>query len=789
MVLMKKNYIIYCLLLLLTCCPQLLFSQGNDPATVGTIKGLVKSDKTGEPIFSANVTYAPGKGTTTDFDGLFTMDLPAGNYYLAVSYLGMKTAYKTVRLDAGKTVDVTFSLIDSINTIDITVVSGGKYKQSIGEQTVSMEILSPTFISNSNATSIDKALDKVPGVNMVGEQVNIRGGAGYSAGAGSRVMMLMDGLPLMRPDNGIIDFASLPMDNIQQIEIIKGASSALYGSSALNGIINLITANATEEDYTKLTMFYGFYENPFSGKKKDLIWWDSRPMFGGANFAHRKRFKHVDLVISGSAFQDASYLYGNEQRRLNTFFKLRYRSKKNDRLSMGVNGNISAQSGGFFFLWKNWGNTPNENITDSSGIYLDQYIQALDAGQTDATIPSSIRNNIPRDAFAYLPAEIGEFNSTPVSIDPWLSYFDKKNNQHSVKTRFYRTRFNNTSGESSIANQAYGEYNFISEMKRLGLNFVTGVAGYYTNVTSETFGQRHAVNGAAFFQIDKKFFQKLTLNFGVRAEVNQMDTLKPEIYPIIRSGINFQASEATYIRASFGQGYRYPTIAEKYVATRRSGVSVIPNPELESEYGWNAEIGVKQLLQISNDWKGYVDIAGFITQYTNMIEFLLVEGVLTTQAQNYTDARISGLDVSLVGQGKVFSIPVNIMVGYTYISPIDLNYDGNPDNPDGKYLTFRFKHSAKADAEATYKKITLGITGTYFSFMKNIGQFGINNVTGYRKENDKGEAVLDIRAGYNLTDNAKVSVIVKNITNNQYTLRPAFMEAPRNYTFQVSYLF
>lgn len=763
----------------------MLFAQTNN----GTIKGKVSVQKTGEPIFSATVTYGPGQGTTTDFDGLFSMDLPAGHYNLEVSYIGMKTAYKTVRLEAGETVELTFSLHDSLTQIDIIVVSGTKYATSIGEQTVSMEILSPTFISNSNATSIDKALDKVPGVNMIGEQVNIRGGAGYAAGAASRVMMLMDGLPLMKPDNGIIDFASLPMDNIQQVEVIKGASSALYGSSALNGIINLITSNANDEDYTKLTMFYGFYENPFKGKKSDLIWWDSRPMFGGANFAHRKRFKHVDLVVSGSAFQDASYLYGNQQRRLNTFFKLRYRSKKNDRLSMGVNGNISAQSGGFFFLWKNWANTPDANITDSSGIYLDQYIYALEHGTKQTDIPSTITRNIPGDAFAYIPAEIGSFSSTPVSLDPWLTYFDKKNHQHSIKSRFYRTRYNNSSGESSIANQAYGEYNFLSQLKRLGLNFVTGVAGYYTNVTSETFGQRHAINGAAFFQVDKKFFEKLTLNLGVRAEVNQMDTLAPVIYPIVRSGINFQATEATFFRASFGQGYRYPTIAEKYVATKRSGVSVIPNPDLKPEYGWSAEIGVKQLLKITDDWKGYVDVAGFVTQYKDMIEFLLVEGVLTTQAQNYTDARISGLDVSLVGQGKVFTIPVNIMLGYTYISPIDLNYDGNPDNPDGKYLTFRFKHSAKADAEATYKKITLGITGTYFSFMKNIGQFGINNVNAYRKENDKGEAVLDIRAGYNLTDKAKVSFIVKNITNNQYTLRPAYMEAPRNYTFQVSYQF
>ncbi len=788
-----KNSFTYILCCFLIYCPLLVSAQNNTGLAKGTIKGIVKVDKTGEPVVSAAVTYAPGMGTTTDFDGLFSMELEPGNYELAVTYMGLQPSYKKVKVEPGQVVDLVFVLKDTVTQIDITVITGTKYKKNIGEQTVSIEILTPTFIANSNATSIDKALDKVPGVNMIGEQVNIRGGAGYAAGAGSRVMMLLDGIPLMKPDNGIIDFASLPMENIQQIEVIKGASSALYGSSALNGIINLITSNPSDTPFTKLTTFFGIYENPFSGKKKELIWWENRPMFGGANFAHRRRFKksNLDLVVSGSYFEDGNYLYGNNQRRVNTFVKLRYISKKNDRLSMGINTNISSQSGGFFFLWRGWANTPNDQITDSSIIYLQQYVDALDAGQQHDEIATEIKSQIPRDAYSYIPSEVGEFSSIPVSFDPWLTFFDKKDNQHSFKSRYYRTRYSNTSGESSAANQIYGEYNYHSELKRMGLNFVTGAAGYYTNVTSETFGKREATNAAVFLQMDKKFFGRLTLNIGVRAEYNQIDTLDPVVYPIVRTGLNLQITSATYLRASFGQGYRYPTIAEKFVATRRSGINVIPNPDLQPEYGWNAEIGIKQLLRITDDWKGYVDVAGFVTQYMDMIEFNPIEGGtgLTTQAQNYTDARISGVDVSMVGQGKIFAIPVNIMVGYTYISPIDLNYVETPTNADTKYLVFRFKHSWKADIEATYKSITLGLTGTYFSFMKNIGNFGINNVSNYRQEYDKGEAVLDLRMAYNITEDAKVSVIVKNIANNQYTLRPAFMEAPRNYTLQLAYQF
>jgi len=69
-----------------------------------------------------------------------------------------------------------------------------------------------------------------------------QGGSGYSYGAGSRVLVLVDDLPLLSPDAGDVKWDYLPVENISQVEIIKGASSVLYGSSALNGIINVRTA-------------------------------------------------------------------------------------------------------------------------------------------------------------------------------------------------------------------------------------------------------------------------------------------------------------------------------------------------------------------------------------------------------------------------------------------------------------------------------------------------------------------------------------------------------------------
>mgnify|MGYP001206815707 CR=1 FL=1 len=69
--------------------------------------------------------------------------------------------------------------------------------------------------------------------------------------------------------------------------------------------------------------------------------------------------------------------------------------------------------------------------------------------------------------------------------------------------------------------------------------------------------------------------------------------------------------EYTFLRASYGQGYRFPSIAEKYISSAVGPLNVFPNPNLEPEYGWSAEIGMKQGFKIKN-FKGYFDVSGFV---------------------------------------------------------------------------------------------------------------------------------------------------------------------------------
>ena len=87
-------------------------------------------------------------------------------------------------------------LSEPVTDLQTVVVSAGRRKQAIEEVPVSMEIIRPELIDNKGITSLDQAIEQTPGVSTFDGQVSIRGGSGFSYGAGSRVLLLWNGMPL-----------------------------------------------------------------------------------------------------------------------------------------------------------------------------------------------------------------------------------------------------------------------------------------------------------------------------------------------------------------------------------------------------------------------------------------------------------------------------------------------------------------------------------------------------------------------------------------------------------------
>jgi outer membrane receptor protein involved in Fe transport len=786
----------YIYILIFSCFMSTIFAQN------ATVKGKVTDKITQESLIGANITYAEGKGTITDIDGNYSLSVPAGAQTILFRYVGYEDAKKTVNLTEGQVLVLDIQLSEG-KELETVVVSAGKFEQKLEDLTVSMSVIKPGLLENKNVTNAETILDQVPGLTVQDGQVSIRGGSGFAYGAGSRVLMMVDELPLLSGDAGDVKWNTLPIENLSQIEVIKGASSVLFGSSALNGAINIRTAYPTGKPVTKISITHGIYDNP---KRSEIIWWEENPYYTGINFMHSQQFGNLDLVVGGAGFSDQGYRQEEDEHRGRINFNIRYRSKKVEGLSYGVNVNAQKSKAGVFLIW-----------SDSSDVYRPSY--GFDPSNPETTVSVNY--------------------GWRVNIDPYLDYFTKKGNKHTLRTRLYWVKNENNTNQSANSYLTFGEYQFQKKFKN-DFTLTSGIAGFYNTVKSELYGDHFGNNVGVFSQADKKIGKRLNISGGVRFEYYKLDssetvssfkivrggdTITFPIQPVFRAGANYKLFEHTNIRASFGQGYRYPSIAEKYVSTSVGALNIFPNANLKPERGWSSEIGIMQGIKIGK-WKGYIDAAYFITQYQDMMEFAFgiynpsninltfnppsapgyIFKWIGFRAENAESARISGLDFSIVGQGKCGPIDLSIFAGYTYMNPITLNNDpaylASFSDSTTNMLKYRFRHLIKADIQIDYKRWSTGISVRYNSYMVNIdrsfenleirygqgmiplGDLLLPGLPGYRAAQPKGTTVFDYRLSYGINENVKIAAVINNLFNLEYMGRPGDVQSPRTFAMQ-----
>lgn len=787
----------------LICGFLLLLSSGNLFAqATGTLKGTVIDAGNKDLITGATLLDAANKsyGAISDLNGNFEFTLPAGKHQIICSYIGMANDSFKVFIDSGSVSVYNVLLHSTARNLNIVVVSAGKFEQKLEDITVSMEVLRPDLIREKNTTSIDKALEAVPGLNILDSEPQIRGGSGFSFGVGSRVATLIDGMPILSGDAGKTEWSFIPIENIEQVEVIKGASSVLYGSAALSGTINIRTAYAKGKPVTKAYMYAGMYSSPSNPAAK---WWKGTAAFSGASAFHSEQVKQIDYAIGINGTYDHNFIGPNQktgnkyitidssitektvaQRSARFNFNFRWRPKKVDGLSMGLNGNFMQSHNNFSLVWGN----------DSNGIYKSY------------------------------PHTMTIQDITMGYLDPFLTYYTKNGFKHTIRGRLFYTRNDLSNNQSNLSEVYYGEYQFAKELNTMeGLNFTGGVVMNQTYTQSNLYAasgskDNHLENWAAYTQLDKKIWKVLNLSLGFRGEYFRINGTEDVLQPIFRSGLNFKLAKATFLRYSYGQGYRYPTIAEKYIFTNAGGITIYPNPTIKPETSWNTEVGLKQGFKIGKFY-GYLDAAAFWQEYSNTIEYIYAiwrPDSIGFKFVNTGSTRVRGLDFSVMGEGKISKdLMLTILGGYTYCVPQSINpdYVFAHDNPasgipptaltyaktstdtTNNILKYRFQHIAKVDLQLSWKAFSIGWSTRYYSFMQNIdiafsyldqpNQPGAG-LADYRKKHDKGIFVHDARLSYKLSAHYKAALVCNNLMNLEYSLRPLKIEAPRTIALQFS---
>lgn len=795
----------FSLVLLIFIIPLLSFSQNEDK---GSIKGLVTEKETGDPLIGGNVYLKKDitVGTTTDIDGKYYLELDPGEYSISFSYTGMKTEIRDLTIIAGETQIVNLNLEPFSYDFNEIIISSGRYERTPEEVMVSTEIIDRAVIEAKNTTNIATILDQIPGVNILDEEPQIRGGSGFTFGVGSKVAVILDDMPMINAAAGKPDWKLVPVENLKQVEVVKGPGSVLTGANAMSGAIFFRNEYVGDNPRTKVSLFTGMFLAP---QNKDQQWWTGVNYTTGVSFLHAQyldKAKTAELVVSGmgnfekgyqgAPVPDREYQFGdssitdsdinNNRGRFNVNF--RKQSTKLKGLSYGLNGSAMLESSAIIFAW----------FDDNENFYR--------------AYPGAI---LLQDKITYY-------------IDPFVSLLTSSGGRHQLKFRFMSEQNDLSNGQFSNTNSLFGKYEYSKLYENLeDLEFTGGVSGMGTysdaNIYEASGSQKNnATNVSLYLQLEKTFAKAVTLQIGMRGEYYDINKTEAYTVPLLRASLNFKLMQETFLRVSYGEGVRFPTIAERYISTDLGAFGVFDNPDLKPESGWNAEIGIKQGFKFAKFY-GYVDIAGFLQEYENTVEYLF--GIWGNPADSWPfagfkfvntgDSRITGIDFSVNGQSKWGkSQSLTLLGGYTFILPITLtpdynfatdfanrefSYNSTSVNPDNQILKYRFQHTFKLDVQYNFSTFFVGMSARYFSKMENLDKsiFEFEQLTQdinseflppIRYEdyfNSNGSNIIfDARMGWNISEHSRISLISNNILNRMYSLRPLKAESMQNITLQ-----
>jgi outer membrane cobalamin receptor len=745
------RYTLTFIIILISSTLNIVFSQ-----TI--VKGKVFDNNTLEPLHGVYVIYEKTQGTTTDQYGHFFIKSDINKFNIDFKFIGYKPAVRSINITSNDTIELNVGLDMELQEIGQIVVSANKTEQKVAELTVSMDIIKSGDFLKTHITDAQELINKTPGIEVLDGQASIRGGSGFSYGVGSRVLALIDGLPVLSPDAGSIKWQFLPLENISQIEIIKGASSVLYGSSALNGIINFRTASATNIPNTQFFAETGIYGRP---DNKNWIWWDSPRVFSTVSFSHLQKTGKTDLGLGINLLIDNGYRKNNDEKLGRISLRLKHHNQKVKGLVYGLNINSGYTAKRDFILWE------------------------------DADMGALIQDT----------SSVSLLHGSFLAVDPFMSFDNNGRFKHDIRIRLQsaNNKFPVRDENNSDAFSFYTEYQMYYRLSDF-MNITAGVSENYSNVLSNFFGDHKGINLAGFTQLEANPVSRLKLVAGLRIEHNSLDGKNDKIVPIFRTGINWQAADYTFLRASFGQGYRYPSIAEKHASTTLGSVKIFPNPYVQPESGWSSEIGIKQGVLMGKT-KGQADLSVFFSQNSDLIEYIFsnypdpITGVYDFgfQATNVEQSRVYGYEIEFILNRTFGGFNTTLSGGYTYIYPVEFNQVTHK-NTD-TYLKYRRKHSAKISLNTSYKKFDLGLIAYAKSKILSIDDVFLNQLTresilpgfyGYWLENNTGYFLIDGNLGYSINKVLNLSLAVKNITNTEYMGRPGDIQPQRNFSLRLS---
>jgi outer membrane receptor for ferrienterochelin and colicins len=701
----------------------------NLARAAGIITGTVSDAEDQTPLPGVNIqVLATLRGAVSDASGKFVInDVPDGIYNVRFSMIGYH-ALMLERLAVGAAGPTALKVVlkPAAIEMDPMVVSAGKTKQSLDQTPVSLSVVTSMEIKQRNPTNIIEALETAPGVHFIGNQINIRGSTGYTFGAGNKVLLLLDGVPVYAADSGEFNWDMLPPLDIEQIEVLKGAGSTLWGASALGGVVNVLTKDPSAQTKVLYAFSVGKYDKPYYDQWQ---WTDpNRLHFTREDVSYSRRFGSLGMRLSAGRLMTTGYTQLGDAKKYNLTGKFDY------TFTTGIKWTgymaYSYISRGFFVQWKG-ANDPYE----------------VDAANLD--------NH----------ARVNQLNAYSKLVVPFSSSFSIN-----MRVSLVRTLMGNQFGEGSGFNPAFGEGAEIQAdwIPHKGHIVTGGVQFQHDAGSAKYFGDHKGFFIGPFLQDEWKLRENLRMTTGFRYDRYQLvGGLKEDLFSP-RMGVNWQPWPTTSFRLSAGSGFRAATIIERYLELAIMNFKIIANPALKAESSWAYDFGFRQY--INENWN--VDISLFDNEYWELIEahMDLIRGQV--QFRNIPRARIRGMEAT-TNWSHVFHIAQQrvtpgLQASLTVMDHMELEWR--------EPLTYRPKQIAAIKGSLRVGRITAQADYRYASKIAAVKIYPINERVPMK--------FIDVRLSYDLGF-LTVKAGVSNVNQYNYAPMESNLMPMRNFTLGV----
>ncbi|GAA6615394.1 TonB-dependent receptor plug domain-containing protein [Scytonema sp. NUACC26] len=607
---------------------------------------------------------------------------------------------------------------------------------TVKDSTRPIYVITGEEIEAQGARTVREALRFLPGIlpdGTAGTEVNALSGQFIRGSNSEQVLILLDGRPINNLGSGSFDLSEMTSNIVERIEVLPGGGSTLYGSSAIGGVINIITRRPTKTLTTQAGVTVGAYglnqqtiQN--SGKAGDIGWVVG---YNRTQADNNYPYSIPEANFEGTRKNNET-LYNN--------FNVKLEGNIGDRNTLTLSTLYLSKDqgvpGGVPIPFPVFGQGYFNSLTDNDRKYTDRVL-------TDLTWNSKLGGGKDSLLTAKLYADFlnTRFDSRTGALNAQRR-FDNEQNSYGMQVQH---SWNFTKNQALV----YGfDYRSVSARN--------STFTYFNN--QQTVSYDDSINqGALFARYEINFTPSFSINFGIRQDFSSLvngSFTSPSV------GAKLALTDSTTIRANYIRNFRAPTLLSLYAR----GSTFVGNSDLKPEKGDSYDVGIDQ--KLGNF--GLLRLTFFSNTISDLISYNFAVPVATYE--NIGLVRTLGLEAVLNVQ---LAKNVYAFVNYTLNEPRILE-SVNPNEEDNE---LRFAGADSLNLGISYETIQGLYTGI---LMHSLGSYPTNNTN---TEFLPGYTTFDFKIRVPLSDKVVITGSVDNIFNQRYQLFPGFPDAGR--VFQV----